>query len=74
MVVDSEMAHFVAINVSEKTVWREFRTATANVGFGTELDGAVIALFHSSRSFDRTKFKSSCVNFTWGAGLATRWY
>merc|ERR1711927_123313 len=42
----SGISLFIATNICENIVWKAFSPATINTGRGTELEGAVIALFH----------------------------
>lgn len=42
----SGISLFIATNICETIVWKAFSPTTVNTGFGTEFEGAVIALFH----------------------------
>jgi len=42
----SGISLFIATNICETIVWKAFSPTTINTGFGTEFEGAVIALFH----------------------------
>merc|ERR1712233_216172 len=42
----SGISLFIATNICETIVWKDFSPATVNTGRGTEFEGAVIALFH----------------------------
>merc|ERR1712157_204567 len=42
----SGISLFIATNICENIVWKAFSPTTMNTGRGTELEGAVIALFH----------------------------
>lgn len=43
----SGISLFIATNICETIVWKAFSPITTRTEYGTEYEGAVVALFHS---------------------------